>query len=150
MYSTRPNLLLLVALAVTLRVNGKVIDMVVAAFGANGEALERLPVVAASLVAVEGAGGSVEAIAEELDGKVALIDRGQCAFTAKAKAAQDKGAVAVVIANNRPGPPAGMGTNAVGETITIAVLGVSQADGADLRCMAGAVVGVCNGAVLGK
>ena len=110
MYSVlQQHLLLLVALAVTLRVNGKVIERVVANFGADGEALGRLPVVAASLVAVEGAGGSAEAITEELAGKVALINRGQCAFTAKAKAAQDKGAVAVIIANNRAGPPMGIG-----------------------------------------
>ena len=150
MYSVlQQHLLLLVALAVTLRVNGKVIERVVANFGADGEALGRLPVVAASLVAVEGAGGSAEAITEELAGKVALINRGQCAFTAKAKAAQDKGAVAVIIANNRAGPPMAMGfageaSRVVGATITIAVLGVSQADGATLRGMAGAVVDVRN------
>ena len=136
------QLRLLAVLAVTLHVNDKVIERVVANFGADGEALDRLPVVAANLVAVEGAGGSAEAITEELAGKVALIDRGQCAFTAKAKAAQDKGAVAVIIANNRAGPPMGIGfageaSRVVGATITIAVLGVLQADGAALRGMAG-------------
>src|SRR5207248_1304819 len=36
-------------------------------------------------------------------GNVALIDRGTCAFTVKAKNAQDAGAIAVIIANNTTG-----------------------------------------------
>ena len=38
-------------------------------------------------------------IEEDLAGKVAVIDRGVCALNAKAKAAQDKGAIAVIIVN---------------------------------------------------
>ncbi len=41
--------------------------------------------------------------ASELNGKIALIDRGDCYFTEKVKRAQDAGAIAVIIANNVSG-----------------------------------------------
>lgn len=45
---------------------------------------------------------------DEILGNVALVDRGSCAFTIKVKNAQDAGAIAVVVADNLPGPPSGM------------------------------------------
>ena len=39
-------------------------------------------------------------IEEDLAGKVAVIERGGCYFVPKAKAAQDKGAIAVIIVNS--------------------------------------------------
>jgi len=67
----------------------------------------------------------------QVSGKIALIDRGTCAFTVKAKNGQNAGAIGVVIANNVAGaPPALAGTDA---TITIPVVSVSQSDGANLR-----------------
>jgi hypothetical protein len=43
-------------------------------------------------------------------GNLALVDRGTCGFTVKAKNAQDAGAIGVVVANNVAGcPPAGLG-----------------------------------------
>jgi len=60
-------------------------------------------------------------------GNIALIDRGTCAFTLKAKNAQDAGAVGVIIANNAAGaPPPGMG--GVDPTITIPVALITQGD----------------------
>ena len=69
-------------------------------------------------------------ITNNLTGKIAMIYRGTCAFSAKALAAQNAGAVAVIIVNNVPGPAAGM---AGAEGITIPVVMVSQADGAAIR-----------------
>lgn len=67
----------------------------------------------------------------EINGKIALIDRGSCTFTTKVKNAQDAGATAVLIANNTTGAPPGLGgTDA---TITIGTLSLSQADGATIR-----------------
>lgn len=43
-----------------------------------------------------------------LAGKIALIDRGGCNFTAKAQFAQLSGAVAVIVVNNTDGAPFGM------------------------------------------
>lgn len=39
----------------------------------------------------------------DLTGKIAVIDRGTCAFTVKVKHAQDAGAIAVLVANNKGG-----------------------------------------------
>lgn len=66
-------------------------------------------------------------ITEDLTGKVAVFKRGGCTFSEKAKNAKDKGAVGVVIVNNKPGDPNGM---QVEESITIPVVMVSDTDGA--------------------
>lgn len=63
-------------------------------------------------------------------GKIALIERGDCEFGAKAKNAQDAGAIAVMIVNNIDGGPVGMGAGAVGGSVTIPVFMISKDDGA--------------------
>jgi extracellular elastinolytic metalloproteinase len=64
-------------------------------------------------------------------GKIALIDRGTCAFTVKVKLAQDAGAIGVIIVNNIAGPPIGMsGTDA---TITIPAVMISDVNGAAIK-----------------
>lgn len=68
--------------------------------------------------------------AAEVNGKVALIYRGTCDYSLKAKYCQDAGAVAALIINNVPGAPAAMGAGAVGAQVTIPVFQISQADGA--------------------
>jgi len=69
--------------------------------------------------------------ASAITGHIALIDRGTCNFTVKAKNAQIAGATAVIIADNVAAsiPPLG-GDD---PTITIPTIGVSQADGAAIR-----------------
>jgi hypothetical protein len=64
---------------------------------------------------------------EEISGRIAVVDRGECFFTDKVKNAQIAGAVAVLVVNNDPAglPPMG-GDDA---TITIPSAGISQADG---------------------
>lgn len=69
--------------------------------------------------------------AAQIAGKIALIDRGTCPFVDKARAAQAAGAVAVVVANNVPGSPAGMA--GVAPDVTIPVVGISQSDGDDIK-----------------
>lgn len=66
----------------------------------------------------------------EVAGKVALIDRGTCAFVEKAKRAQTAGAIAVVIANNVEGLTGMSGTDA---TVTIPTVQISLADGNRLK-----------------
>lgn len=65
--------------------------------------------------------------AAAIEGKIAVVDRGECFFTVKVKNAQDAGAVAVIVVNNEPNglPPMG-GDDA---SITIPSAGISQADG---------------------
>lgn len=62
-------------------------------------------------------------------GKIAVIRRGSCEFGFKSLAAQNEGAVAVIIVNNVPGDPILMGGGAAGGSVTIPCLMVSQADG---------------------
>ncbi|MGB5345662.1 MAG: PA domain-containing protein [Woeseia sp.] len=50
-----------------------------------------------------------EPIQNNLNGKIALIDRGGCAFTSKVLNAQAAGAKGAIVANNSPGGPAPMG-----------------------------------------
>ncbi|MBL4910448.1 MAG: rhombosortase-dependent M36 family metallopeptidase [Alteromonadaceae bacterium] len=63
-----------------------------------------------------------------LAGKIAVIDRGACNFTVKVKNAQDAGAIAVLVANNKDGNiPAPMG--GADDTVTIPSMGISQDEG---------------------
>jgi len=71
--------------------------------------------------------------AGELSGNIAFLYRGTCEFGAKALNAQNAGAVAVVIVNNAPGDPINMGAGAVGGSVTIPVVMISDIDGATLR-----------------
>ena len=73
--------------------------------------------------------------AGSLAGQIAFIDRGTCAFTLKAKNAQDAGAIGAIIVNNVAGAAPGLGgTDA---TVTIPVISLSQADGTTLRTLTG-------------
>jgi hypothetical protein len=72
------------------------------------------------------------AIQNDIAGKIALIDRGNCAFTVKVKNAQDAGAIAVLIADNElNSPPPGMG--GVDPTITISSVRVTLPDADAIR-----------------
>jgi hypothetical protein len=69
--------------------------------------------------------------ASAVAGKIALVDRGTCAFVVKVKNAQNAGATAVIVADNKTESVIGMGgTDA---TITIPAILVSLSDGARLR-----------------
>jgi len=72
-------------------------------------------------------------------GKIALIDRGTCAFTVKVKNAQNAGAIAVVIADSvAGGPPADLG--GADPTITIPAARITLADGITIKANLGAGV----------
>ena len=70
--------------------------------------------------------------APDVSGRIALMDRGACAFTIKVKNAQDAGAIGVLIADNvLSEPPPGLaGTDA---SITIPSGRISLPDGNELR-----------------
>ena len=74
--------------------------------------------------------------AAQVAGKIALADRGTCAFTMKAANAQAAGAIALVIADNVAGaPPSGLG--GTDPTITIPAVRVSLADGNTIKTALG-------------
>ncbi|MGZ8729832.1 MAG: PA domain-containing protein [Thermoanaerobaculia bacterium] len=69
--------------------------------------------------------------ADAISGNIALIDRGTCTFVAKARNAQNAGAIGVIVADNRKEtclPPA-MGSNSDHADITIPVVSVTQDQG---------------------
>ena len=69
-------------------------------------------------------------------GAVVLVDRGQCPFASKQAAAAQRGAVALIVANNvdgeQPGATLGEDTD-----VRIPVISVSRADGARMRTQPG-------------
>ena len=64
-------------------------------------------------------------------GKFALIHRGACSFVDKVTAAQNSGALGVIISNNRAGAPPVMGGS--GPAITIPSVSILQSDGAAIE-----------------
>ncbi len=65
----------------------------------------------------------------DLSGKIAIVRRGSCEFGFKALAAQNEGAVAVIVVNNQPGDPIVMGGGAVGADVTIPAVMINDVDG---------------------
>ncbi len=63
-----------------------------------------------------------------LSGKIALIDRGTCEFSAKVLNAQQAGAAGVVIVNNQAGAPTAMAAGMFGASVAIPAIMVAQAD----------------------
>jgi minor extracellular serine protease Vpr len=70
--------------------------------------------------------------AGSLTGKIAVVSRGTCVFSAKVKAAQDAGAIATIVVNNVAGDPIAMATDASVQpppTIPAYMVGMSAAPG---------------------
>jgi extracellular elastinolytic metalloproteinase len=72
-----------------------------------------------------------EAITNNVSGKIALIDRGTCAFTVKVKNAQNAGAAAAVVANSENDSIFTMGGDDA--TITISAVFIGKGDGTALK-----------------
>ena len=67
----------------------------------------------------------------DVKGAIVLVDRGTCRFGEKVAAAQERGAAGLIVANNEDYVPA---TGSLERSdVTIPVVGVSKADGAQLR-----------------
>lgn len=80
----------------------------------EGELLEAEPILAC------------DPISNDLDGKIALIDRGSCPFVMKVKHAQEAGAIAAIICNSNNNPIFNMG--GLDSTITIPSVMLSKED----------------------
>lgn len=66
-----------------------------------------------------------------VNGNIALVDRGTCNFTVKAKNVQDAGAIGMIVVDNAPGPVTGLG--GTDPTVTIPAVRISQADGNHIK-----------------
>lgn len=69
----------------------------------------------------------------QINGNIALIDRGTCTLTTKSRNAQAAGAVAVIIANNTASLPASVGDDGTGSDITITSFLLAQNGGDAIR-----------------
>lgn len=67
--------------------------------------------------------------ATELNGKIAVVTRGACNFSLKAKKAQDAGAVAVIVVNNVDTNPFNMAAGDNSDGVTIPSLMISKENG---------------------
>jgi len=72
------------------------------------------------------------ALTGSLSGKIALISRGTCTFSAKIRNAQDAGAVAVLVVNNVAGDPTAMGTDGTPNQPTVPAYMVAVSEKAAL------------------
>jgi hypothetical protein len=67
-------------------------------------------------------------------GRIAFIDRGNCEFGLKSLNAQNAGASAVIIANDRDGTVlVNMGGGAVGDQVSLPIIAIGQNDGNTIR-----------------
>ena len=78
--------------------------------------------------------------ASEIQGKIALIDRGTCDFSFKVYNAQGAGAIGVIIANNVSSGLPGMGAGQNAALVTIPSVGILQSDGTAIRNALGGTV----------
>lgn len=78
----------------------------------------------------------------EINGRIALVDRGECNFTLKVKNAQDAGAIGAIVVDNQPTgfPPTMHGSD---PTITIPSIAIRNADGELIKSALG--TGTVNG-----
>jgi len=108
-----------------LTVDGSSYPLVSAAFGACGQAtITGEWVIVDDGVVVTGTTtgtttNACEPIINDIDGKIALVDRGICEFGIKCLNAQDAGAIAVIVCNNSTAAPVSMPPGSVGAQVTI-------------------------------
>ncbi len=96
------------------------------------------PITEDVVIANDGSGTTTDACSpltngSAMAGKIALIDRGTCNFADKVLAAQNAGAIAVLVANNSGGAPFAMGGNANSGLVNIPSVMISQANGTMIK-----------------
>ncbi|MEO1412483.1 MAG: T9SS-dependent M36 family metallopeptidase [Bacteroidota bacterium] len=104
--------------------------MVPAGFGAE---VPTPPLAGKVVLADDGIGNGADVCEDiingaELSGNIAMIDRGDCEFGFKSLAAENEGAIAVIICNNDGTPPFGMAPGVVGDQVTIPAVMMSRDD----------------------
>ncbi|MDZ4265587.1 MAG: M28 family peptidase, partial [Mycobacterium sp.] len=77
-----------------------------------------------------------------VQGAIVLVDRGSCPFGAKQAVAAERGAVALIVANNDDGEEIAGGTLGEQTDVSIPVISVTKAAGAQVRAQSGAPVAI--------
>jgi len=77
-------------------------------------------------------------LTNDVAGRIVLIDRGTCSFALKTLAAENAGAIGVLIANNVAGaPPPNLGNTVPPTTVNIPTLAITMEDGTTIKTMLG-------------
>lgn len=102
-----------------------------------GPVLPAQPIIADLVLAEDGtspASDGCEGLlnASAIEGRIAVVDRGNCTFISKVEALQEAGALAVIVVNNVGGNPIAMGGSG-GGNIEIPAVMISQSDGALIK-----------------
>lgn len=101
-------------------------------YGASVGDFEKFGAVTAAFSVSTPANGCA-GLAEDFTGKLALIDRGVCAFSEKIRNAEGAGAIGALIVNNVAGDPISMGTDGAPNQPTIPAVMLSKPDGAAVK-----------------
>jgi extracellular elastinolytic metalloproteinase len=106
-----------------------------------GAAITNVPLTAEVIIVDDGTGNPTQACnaltnGDDLDGKIALIDRGSCEFGLKALNAQDAGAIGFIICNFEEGLVT-MAGGAVGTQVNIPGIFIANSDCQKIRVHAG-------------
>lgn len=106
-----------------------------------GAAITATPLTAEVVIVNDGSGNQTQGCnalvnASEVEGKIALIDRGNCEFGVKALNAQNAGAVGFIICNFEEGY-VNMAPGAVGTQVTIPGVFIANSDCQQIRLYAG-------------
>ncbi|MCB0654255.1 MAG: T9SS type A sorting domain-containing protein [Saprospiraceae bacterium] len=103
-------------------------EMLAGGFGAASCSINNIT--AEANFVVDGTGGTLacDTVTNDLTGKIAFLDRGDCNFSLKAYHAQEQGAVAVVVCNNVADAIFSMGGGDFGDLVTIPTLMMSLQD----------------------
>ncbi len=114
--------------------NGSVVGSYDATEAAFGSPITTTPITANLILANDFTPDNNDACealtnSAQINGNIAVIRRGICQFGFKALAAQNAGAIAVIIVNNDPDGTFVMSPGSVGDRVTIPSIMVSQANG---------------------
>ena len=119
------------AAAVTVSPPGTNLPVGKADFGPGG-----FDLAATMILATDGSATFTDAcqpVTNNVAGKIALVDRGNCTFKLKALNAQNAGAIGMIVANNVSGVSGMADDPAVTATITLPLLMVSTENGASIK-----------------
>ena len=95
------------------------------------------PLAATTGTGAEGLDTACAPISRSLAGTIAVVSRGDCAFTVKITNAQQAGAVAVLVVNNIAGLPTPMGTDGTATQPTIPAYMLPLSAGSAVKAASG-------------